>query len=125
VIELDRSSEIRACVVTILLLLLLSSVSSIVVYASNLSSSSSSPSTSSKGCAEGWGYYVDDPDPVCEPLDKIGQGPSQDVGFCAALGCPYNPPNLPSPSPDIEDGDQEIEEGKVEGNSVSEEQKQK
>jgi hypothetical protein len=82
-------------------------------------------STSSKGCAEGWGYYVDDPDPVCEPLDKIGQGPSQDVGFCAALGCPYNPPNLPSPSPDIEDGDQEIEEGKVEGNSVSEEQKQK
>jgi hypothetical protein len=45
---------------------------------------------------EGWGYYVDDPDPICEPLEKMGEDPPQNVGFCAALGCPYNPPNLPA-----------------------------
>jgi hypothetical protein len=42
------------------------------------------------------GYLVDDPDPICEPLDKIGEDPPQETGFCAALGCPYNPPNLPA-----------------------------
>ena len=57
------------------------------------------PPTSSEGCSEGWGYYVDDPNPICEPLDKIGQGPPPDQAFCAALGCPYNPPNLPPESP--------------------------
>lgn len=31
--------------------------------------------TKSEGCGEGYGYYVDDPTPICEPLDKIGQGP--------------------------------------------------
>ena len=51
-----------------------------------------SPPTSSKGCAEGWGYKADDPTPICEPLDKIGEGPLPDKAFCAALGCPYNPP---------------------------------
>ena len=93
----ERNPNFRACVVTLLLLL---SVSSTVVYASSPPSSTSSspspPPTSSKGCAEGWGYYADDPDPTCEPLDKIGEGPPKDLGFCAALGCPYNPPNLPS-----------------------------
>jgi hypothetical protein len=48
--------------------------------------------TSSKGCGAGWGYYIDDPNPICEPLDKIGEGPPPDMAFCAALGCPYNPP---------------------------------
>jgi hypothetical protein len=65
------------------------------------------PPISSKGCGEGWGYYVDDPNPICEPIDKIGQGPPPDQAFCAALGCPYNPPaeselppaQQPSPSP--------------------------
>src|SRR5688500_6765294 len=47
----------------------------------------------SKGCGEGYGYYADDPNPICEPLDSIGQGPPPDQAFCAALGCPYNPPN--------------------------------
>lgn len=50
------------------------------------------PPTSSEGCGEGWGYYANDPNPICEPLDKIGQGPPPDQAFCAALGCPYNPP---------------------------------
>lgn len=49
--------------------------------------------TSSEGCGEGYGYYVGDPNPICEPLDKIGQGPPPDQAFCAALGCPYNPPS--------------------------------
>jgi len=59
-----------------------------------------------RGCAEGWGYYIDDPDAICELLDKIGEGPPQDVRFCAVLGCPYNPSNLPSPSSDQEDENQ-------------------
>jgi hypothetical protein len=50
------------------------------------------PPTSSEGCGEGFGYHVDDPSPICEPLDKIGKGPPPDMAFCAALGCPYNPP---------------------------------
>jgi len=84
-IVLERSSEIRACLVA---LLILSSVSSVVGYAS-------SQSTSSEGCGEGYGYYTDDPDPICEPLDKIGESPPPNTVFCTALGCPYNPPNLP------------------------------
>lgn len=51
-----------------------------------------SPPTSSEGCGEGRGYYVDDPSPICEPLDKIGEGRPSDMAFCAALGCPYSPP---------------------------------
>lgn len=82
--------ETSVCVVALLLLLLLLLLSSIIVYASSLSNHS----TSSKGCGEGYGYYVDDPDPICEPLGKIGEGPPQDALFCAALGCPYNPPEL-------------------------------
>jgi hypothetical protein len=76
----ERNSIFRACVVALLLVL---SVSSIIAYASSPPSSTSPspspPPTSSKGCAEGWGYYVDDPDPICEPLDKIGEGPPKDV----------------------------------------------
>jgi hypothetical protein len=55
----------------------------------------------SKGCGEGYGYVIEDPTPICEPVDKIGQGPPPDQAFCAALGCPYNPPThseLPSES---------------------------
>ena len=74
-------------------LLLSSSLSSVspIIYAS----SSSSDSISSEGCGEGHGYYTDDPDPICEPFDRIGKGPPPDTVFCSALGCPYNPPNLP------------------------------
>jgi hypothetical protein len=50
------------------------------------------PLISSSGCGEGYGYNADDPNPVCEPLDRIGKGPPPDQAFCAALGCPYNPP---------------------------------
>jgi hypothetical protein len=84
---------------SLLLLLLSLSVSPIIVYASL---SSSNHSTSLEGCSEGYGYYVDDPDPICEPLDRIGEGPPPNTVFCSALGCPYNPPNLP----DLEDEDQ-------------------
>ena len=90
---LERSSEIGACLVA---LLILSSVGSVVAYAS-------SQSTSSEGCSDGYGYYTNDPDPICEPLDKIGKGPPPNTVFCTALGCPYNPPNL---SPDLEEKDQ-------------------
>jgi hypothetical protein len=67
-----------------------------------------SPQPISKGCSEGWGYYVNDPDPICEPLDKIGEGPPPDQAFCAALGCPYNPPadsEQPSAGTAINDND--------------------
>jgi hypothetical protein len=53
----------------------------------------------SKGCGEGWGYYVDNPNPICEPLDKLGEGPQNNTTFCAALGCPYNPPDLSKDNP--------------------------
>jgi hypothetical protein len=77
------------------LLLLSSSLSSVclTIYAS-----SSSDSISSEGCDKGHGYYADDPDPICEPFDRIGKGPPPNTVFCSALGCPYNPPNLPGPS---------------------------
>jgi hypothetical protein len=74
-----------------LLLLPSLSISPIIAYASLLSTDHS---TSSEGCREGFGYYVDDPDPICEPLDKIGKGPPPNTVFCSSLGCPYNPPNL-------------------------------
>ena len=111
---LERSSEIRACLVASLLL---SSVSSVIAYASN-------QSTSSEGCDEGYGYYTDDPDPICEPLNKIGEGPPQNTVFCTALGCPYNPPNLPADggptlSADLEDKDQEKEEEELKEDSNS------
>jgi hypothetical protein len=110
--ELVRSQGIRVC---LFVLLLISSFSSTFAY-------SSGPPTSSEGCAEGWGYHIDDPDPICEPLDKIGDDPPQNKGFCAALGCPYNPPNLPadgdsSLSADLQDKDQNVEELKKESNS--------
>jgi hypothetical protein len=81
---------------SLLFLLFLSlSLSSVgpIIYAS-----SSSDSISSEGCGEGHGYYTDDPDPICEPFARIGKGPPPDTVFCSALGCPYNPPNLPEPS---------------------------
>jgi hypothetical protein len=101
---LERSSEIRACLVAFLIL---SSLSSIIAYALG-------QSTSSEGCSEGYGYYTDDPDPICEPLDKIGEGPPPNTVFCTALGCPYNPPNLPA---DLEDKDQNKEEGQLKDDS--------
>ena len=50
------------------------------------------PLISSSGCGEGYGYNANDPNPVCEPLDRISKGLPPDQAFCAALGCPYNPP---------------------------------
>jgi hypothetical protein len=85
--------ETTVGVVALLLLLLLLLLSSFIV-AYVYSSLSSNHSISSIGWNEGYGFYVDDPDPICEPLGKIGEGPPQDAPFCAALGCPYNPPEL-------------------------------
>lgn len=47
-----------------------------------------------KGCAEGLGYHTNDSNPRCYPLDSIGEGPPEGTAYCAALGCPYNPPDL-------------------------------
>ena len=95
-----RKKVVSVIALSLLLLLLSLSVSPIIAYASL---SSSNHSTSSEGCSEGYGYYVDDPDPICEPLDKIGKGPPPNTVFCSALGCPYNPPNLSN----LEDEDQD------------------
>jgi hypothetical protein len=86
-----RKKAVSMIALSLLLLLLSLSASPIVAYASL---SVSNHSTSSEGCSEGHGYYIDDPDPICEPLDKIGKGPPPNTVFCSALGCPYNPPNL-------------------------------
>lgn len=90
-------------IVTMSLLLTLIVIFTIPIYATTAFAASTTPpeeseqdrTITSEGCAEGWGYYVDNPNPICEPIDKIGEGPPSNKGFCAALGCPYNPPNLP------------------------------
>lgn len=70
-------------------------INTLFAYATTTSSTEQPfATTTSEGCAEGWGYYVDDPTPICEPLDAIGEDPPKDVAFCAAHGCPYNLPNL-------------------------------
>lgn len=111
---------------TIVLLLFLLSLSSLLVnpitYASS-SSSSSSHSISSKGCGEGYGYYMDDPDPICEPFDRIGKGPPPNTVFCNALGCPYNPPDLADGDLDMDNitssSDQDLDLDGVNDNSTN------
>jgi hypothetical protein len=51
-------------------------------------------SITSEGCQPDHGYFKNDTDPKCYPLDSIGIPPPKDKVFCAALGCPYNPPDL-------------------------------
>ena len=63
-----RKKVVSVIALSLSSLLLSLSVSPIIAYASL---SSSNHSTSSEGCSEGYGYYVDDPDLICEPLDKI------------------------------------------------------
>lgn len=48
---------------------------------------------STKGCPEGYGYHKDGPY-KCYLLDSIGEDPPEGVMYCAALGCPYSPPDL-------------------------------
>lgn len=48
----------------------------------------------SEGCQPDYGYFENDSNPNCYPLDSIGKPPTRDEVFCAALGCPYNPPDL-------------------------------
>ena len=48
----------------------------------------------SEGCQPDYGYFKNDTDPKCYPLDSIGMPPPKDKVFCAALCCPYNPPAL-------------------------------
>lgn len=47
-----------------------------------------------KGCFGG-GYHKDRPK-ICFPIEngELEIEPPKDVSFCAALGCPYNPPDL-------------------------------
>ena len=54
----------------------------------------STESITSEGCQLDYGYFKNDTDPKCYPLDSIGIPPPKDKVFCAALGCPYNPPDL-------------------------------
>jgi hypothetical protein len=49
---------------------------------------------SSEGCQTGYGYFKNDTNPSCYPIDSIGVPPPKDKVFCSALGCPYNPPAL-------------------------------
>lgn len=48
----------------------------------------------SEGCQSGYGYFKNDSDPKCYLMGSIGIPPPEDKVFCAALGCPYNPPDL-------------------------------
>jgi uncharacterized protein len=48
----------------------------------------------SEGCQSGYGYFENDTNPECYPIGSIGIPPPKDKMFCAALGCPYNPPDL-------------------------------
>jgi len=89
-------------IVLLIFLLLLSSLPVIPTTYASSSSSSSNHSISSKGCGEGYGYYMDDPDPICEPFDRIGKGPPPNTVFCTALGCPYNPPDLADEDEDMD-----------------------
>lgn len=48
------------------------------------------------GCFGG-GYYKDDPNPKCHPINDDGEletEPPKDTAPCTALGCLYNPPNV-------------------------------
>jgi hypothetical protein len=50
----------------------------------------------SEGCSPGYGYEVDDENPICRPLAQTkGETDNQTKSaiFCEALGCPYNPPS--------------------------------
>jgi hypothetical protein len=50
----------------------------------------------SEGCDEGYGYEVDDENPICEPLGQTQEEKENETKshiFCEALGCPYNPPS--------------------------------
>jgi hypothetical protein len=48
----------------------------------------------SEGCQTGYGYFKNDTNPSCYPIDSIGVPPPKDKVFCSELGCPYNPPDL-------------------------------
>lgn len=80
----------------------------------------SSREISSEGCGSGFGYYIDDPNPICEPTDSIGEGPPPGQMFCAALGCPYNPPALESPTSPVAEDEPEPPEEET-GNGVGNE----
>jgi hypothetical protein len=88
-----KASIIVAISIIYLDLLLISFNLALASTTSN-STNSTSRETTSEGCGTGFGYYKDDNDPKYYPLDKIGHPPPEDIVFCAALGCPYNPPDL-------------------------------
>ncbi len=44
----------------------------------------------SEGCQTSYGYFKNDTNPTCYPIDSIGVPPPKDKVFCSALGCPYN-----------------------------------
>lgn len=48
-----------------------------------------------KGCPDDYGYYEDEKW-ICTPINDNGEletEPPEDTAFCAALGCPWNPPS--------------------------------
>lgn len=48
-----------------------------------------------EGCNHGYGYKVDDENPICVPLEQMSgleNNESKSPIFCDALGCPYSPP---------------------------------
>lgn len=50
----------------------------------------------SEGCRSGYGYEVNDENPICRPLAQTKEEKdniTKSAIFCEALGCPYNPPN--------------------------------
>ncbi len=57
-------------------------------------SASADEGISSEGCQTGYGYFENDTNPSCYPIDSIGLPAPKDKVFCSALGCPYNPPDL-------------------------------
>jgi hypothetical protein len=93
--RLDKANITSVLTLIVIITILEYTTSAFAATTTSPEESEQDRTITSEGCAEGWGYFVDDPDPICEPIDKIGEGPPSNKGFCAALGCPYNPPSLP------------------------------
>jgi hypothetical protein len=49
----------------------------------------------SEGCSRGFGYAINDTNPICKPLGHTYEeikNLTKSAPFCEALGCPFNPP---------------------------------
>lgn len=48
----------------------------------------------SKGCSQGYGYKVDDENPICIPLEQVNgveDNKTKSATFCETQDCPFNP----------------------------------